>query len=378
MKIVHIIFGLNIGGAEKMLARLIIQQHINNDLEHVVISLSDIGMTGEHLRSRGISVRALKCKSLISFIVKFFHLRRLLYEERPAVVHTWMYHANFFGGLASYSVGIRNIIWAIRANHVKASRLSFTIISLKLGAWLSAFLPQKIIYVGMKSANTHSKLGYTNKKSLVIPNGYDPRDFVIDDYKRRCLRNEKREELGIRQEEIVIISVARVHPVKDHDAFFAAAKILLDRYSHLKFVLIGSGTLTASKFMANFIQDEIKQNKFLFLGEQLDVGSYLLASDIFCLHSISEGFPNALGEAMLHGLPCVSTNVGEAEQMLNSKQHLVEPSCPINLARGLENLVKLDSQERLEIGLFNQRRILDEYTIKKISDQYADVYRDMA
>src|SRR5690554_3869677 len=114
MKIIHIIIGLNVGGAELMLKRLVLASQEKGKFQHEVISLTDLGVIGCDLRKAGIPVHILNMKSVLSLLKTYFSLKKLLKQLKPDVVQTWMYHADFIGGLAAKSLGVDNIIWGIR------------------------------------------------------------------------------------------------------------------------------------------------------------------------------------------------------------------------------------------------------------------------
>ena len=101
MNILHVIIGLNVGGAENSLKRLIDSHKDNTNYQHSVISLMTIGKVGEQLQESGIEVCSLGLKSLLSLPITFFRLIRFIRKANPDIVHTWMYHADLLGGLAA-------------------------------------------------------------------------------------------------------------------------------------------------------------------------------------------------------------------------------------------------------------------------------------
>src|SRR5699024_5075598 len=108
--ITHIITGLQDGGAEAILYRLCKHDNVN---EHIVISLLNEGKYGPLLESAGITVHTLGMKPgrlSVSGIVKLY---KLLKSIQPAVVQTWMYHADLIGGLAARFARISNVHWGI-------------------------------------------------------------------------------------------------------------------------------------------------------------------------------------------------------------------------------------------------------------------------
>ena len=111
MKILHIITSLLDGGAEGVLYRLCSNDKVN---EHLVVSLRDQGKYGKLLSKNGIKIYTLNMKQGKFSIFAFFKLIKILKKEKVNVVQTWLYHADFFGGLAARLAGVNNLIWNVR------------------------------------------------------------------------------------------------------------------------------------------------------------------------------------------------------------------------------------------------------------------------
>src|SRR5690349_9340447 len=99
MRVLHVITGLRVGGAELMLYRLVTRP--DPDVEHVVVSLTELGEVGARLRAAGVPVHALGMRSLVQVPVAFVRLVRRIRRVRPTIVQTWMPHADLLGGLAA-------------------------------------------------------------------------------------------------------------------------------------------------------------------------------------------------------------------------------------------------------------------------------------
>lgn len=87
-KIVHVIMNLNIGGTELMLKRLVVHSDQKEQFEHIVITLTDLGVMGPELQNRGITIHSLGMKSLPTLPLTFLKLQRLLKNIQPDVVQT--------------------------------------------------------------------------------------------------------------------------------------------------------------------------------------------------------------------------------------------------------------------------------------------------
>lgn len=111
MKIVHVIAGLTDGGAEGVLYRLCLQDQLNT---HTVLSLTDGGKYGPLLQTDGIALHCLNMPRGRLTWAGVVRLYRLIRDLRPDVVQTWMYHADFIGGLIAKIAGVRRVYWGVR------------------------------------------------------------------------------------------------------------------------------------------------------------------------------------------------------------------------------------------------------------------------
>ena len=115
MRVLHIITSLYDGGAEGVLYRLCINDKIN---KHVIVSLRDQGKYGRCLLNYGIKIHSLNMKPGTFSFKALFRLIKIIKFEKPQIVQTWLYHSDFFGGVAARLAGVKNIIWNIRHSNI--------------------------------------------------------------------------------------------------------------------------------------------------------------------------------------------------------------------------------------------------------------------
>lgn len=372
MKITHVIIGLGVGGAELMLKRLVEGLNGKDGMHHSVISLTDLGPVGQQLLDSGIHVTSLGMKNSLSIPSTFIKLRRELKKQKSDIVQTWMYHADFLGGLAAKSLGIQNIIWGIRTTDVTQGSSRLTVILRKLCAWLSYSVPKVIICAADAGRKEHEKVGYDSKKMRVIPNGFDPNYLKSSPDKVDKLRNEN----GLQNKHIVIGSVGRFNIEKNQELFVKAAALIAENHDSLRFMIVGRDNNFENLKLVSWIKQYKLQDRFILLGERSDVPICLSAMDIFCLHSNTEGFPNVLGEAMAMGIPCVSTDVGDARLLLNSYGWVVDSSAEA-IANQINKLLQLDFDQLKNISELAQEHLYENYSILSILDNYKEIYREL-
>ncbi|MFY8042110.1 MAG: glycosyltransferase, partial [Rhodoferax sp.] len=90
-----------------------------------------------------------------------------------------------------------------------------------------------------------------------------------------------------------------------------------------------------------------------------------------------EGFPNVLGEAMVMGLPCVSTDVGDAALLMGSREWLVPARDPKALAHKVGQLLTLPTEDRQHLGAKARQRIVDVYSMTATAQQFMNLYNSL-
>lgn len=372
MKITHIIIGLGIGGAELMLKRLVEGLNGKEGMQHSIISLTELGPVGKQLQEAGFSVKALGMKNALSLPVTFLKLRSELKMQNPHIVQTWMYHADFLGGLAAKSLGNGNIMWGIRTTDVTQGSSKLTIGLRKLCAWLSYSIPKVIICAADAGRKEHEKVGYDPQKMRVIPNGFD--QYFL---KKSLDKTAKfRSENGLLEKHIVIGSVGRFNVEKNQKVFVDAAALIADKHENVRFLMVGRDNTVENLELLSWITKYQLQHRFILLGERSDIPTCLASMDIFCLHSNTEGFPNVLGEAMAMGVPCVSTDVGDARLLLNSRGWIVGNSAE-SIASQINKLLLLDYDELKAVADSAQKHLFENYSISSVLDNYKEIYKKL-
>ncbi len=369
-QVLHVIIGLNVGGAEMMLKRLI-ESHIGDcDCRHMVVSLTELGTLGSQLQAKGVVVHALGMRSALGIPLVLWRLVHLIRVIQPDVVQTWMYHADLLGGLAARMAGNRHVIWGIRTTDIRAGGSFATVLVRWLCARLSHWVPQVIVCAAVASRQSHIAVGYDATKMMVVPNGYDFSQLCASADEREALR----EQYGITLNEVVVGSLGRSHTDKDQENFVRAAGLLALRYPQLRFLMVGRGLDWNNSQLVDWIDRTGSKNHFVLLGERKDVPQCLAAMDIFCLHSRTEGFPNVLAEAMAMGLPCVTTDVGDAAMLLADTGVVVSKEDSVALAQGVEWLLALEQDARHALGMRAKARVEAEFSMARARERFEEIY----
>src|SRR5690625_4333588 len=374
MKIIHIITGLQDGGAEGVLFRLCKHDHKNT---HIVISLTDEGKYGPLLESAGIKVHTLGMRPgrlSLSGIVKLY---KLLRNMQPAVVQTWMYHADLIGGLVAKFARISNVHWGVRHTTLETGLSKRrTIYVARLCALLSKWIPKKIICCAQKALIVHDQLGYAADKLIVINNGYELTQFTPSTE----VKERSREKLNIDHGVPLIGLVGRFNPQKDHANFLEAVHLLKKKHANVKCILVGRCINNANKELTVKISKLDLQDTVYLLDQQSDIPELMNALDIHVLSSsFGEAFPNVLAEAMACGTPCVTTDVGDASLIVGSTGWVVPVRDSVALADAI--VEALDEKEQQPENWRDRQqqcrdRIVENFSIEKMIQQYHKVWSE--
>ena len=191
--IVHLITGLETGGAERMLARLV--TGIDRERHRsVVVSMTGPGIVGPALANAGVELHTLHMRRGVADLRGMVRLIRILHQVRPDILQTWLYHADLLGSLAQTLAPSCALFWNIRCTEM----LDIDIIRKSL-IWLSS-RPAIVIVNSLAGRRFHEQLGYQPRRWEHIPNGCDASAFRFKAEARADLRRE----FGIPDHSVVI------------------------------------------------------------------------------------------------------------------------------------------------------------------------------
>ena len=374
IRITHLITGLNTGGAEMMLYKVLCQ--MNRDaFQAEVISMIEIGALGEKIAKLGIRVRTLHMRPGIPDPRALWRLVRILKEQPPDLMQTWMYHANLMGSLAAKLAQDIPIVWGIHHSNFDPQKSKRrTVWTMKAAALLSSRIPRGIICCGEAPRRVHVQIGSDARKITVIPNGFDLASFHPDPLARISVRRE----LGLSTEAPVIGLVARFHPKKDHRTFIAAAALLHQTRPDVHFVLCGDGITPENQELAQWIRQAGIGSHCKLLGVREDMPRLMAALDVATSSSsYGEGFPIVLGEAMACGIPCVATDVGDSALVVGTTGRVIPIQKPHAMAQAWNEVLGLSQEQRNCLGQEARHRIEHNFSLPVIVRRYENLYKEL-
>lgn len=354
IKITHIIGRLGFGGAERLLLDLCRKIDKSKFAVSVLVLQENNPMAGL-FEEAGVDVVYFHKKSKLDFgIVRRVanHLR----AEKPDIVHTHLFSADYFGGKAARLAGVTQ---TISTKHDILSE----------GAWRD--------YLGRRSRQQFRKIIAISQatrdylireekipleKIIVIYNGVEANKFYIE--QPQIFKND-----GMN-----IGSIGRLAKEKGHKHLIRACRFLKNK--DWKLILAGDGPLRQDlQILARYlgIEEQIE-----FVGEVEDVRPFLAQMDVFVLPSVSEGLSLVILEAAMAGRVVVATRVGGVPEIITDKEDglLFKPKSIEQLVEHI-NWIDEHREQAIKMALRLQKVVLERFNINHTVKQYEALYERM-
>jgi glycosyltransferase involved in cell wall biosynthesis len=173
-----------------------------------------------------------------------------------------------------------------------------------------------------------------------------------------------------------IVCVANLRPQKDQLSLIDAMRLVVERIPTARLVLVGdrSDTIYSQRLEQRIVQHGLSES-VTHLGQRDDVAAVLRSCDVGVLSSQSEGFPLALVEYGMAGLPVVATRIGQCPEILEKGEAglLVQPNSPGELAAALVTLLS-SSEERKRYAARLHARVRTRYSASAIVADWCQLY----
>ncbi|MGP8001523.1 MAG: glycosyltransferase [Streptosporangiaceae bacterium] len=359
MKVLHIITGLGVGGAEHQLRSVL--QHTRHESD--VVTLYNPGPVADMIRADGGSVRDLGMTSntQISALVRLWQLIR---AGRYDVVHAHLYRSQIYGRPAAWLAATPVILsteHSIGETHLERRPMTPGVRALYLG---TEFLSDLTIAVSPAVRDRLLRWGVRNSRITVIPNGVDLQRVAFDE----SARERVRAEFGIGAGVYLIGVLGRLDPNKQFDMVIEAAAPLLTGTTRL--LIVGKGAEQARLEQA--AREHGVAGQVIFTGERHDVADMLSAMDLFVASSKQETFGLSVLEALANGLPVLYTTCPALDGLS------VTRACQVpQAAAGMRAAMaaELAAGPRPRIG---EPAVEKEYSIEAVTARIDDLYERLA
>ncbi|WP_181317579.1 glycosyltransferase [Photobacterium kishitanii] len=358
MKILLVITGLGMGGAENLVVNLA-DKYVEQGHEVVIAyAFGDAVVTP---KNENIQLVSLGVSSYSDFFSAYFKLRALVTKFQPDVIHSHMIHANLLARLVRLTTKVPRLVCTAHSINeggclrMLAYRMTDNLVDISTN--VSQEAADKFIELGAAPA----------KKMKAVLNGIDTNTFMFSADKRIkyrkqfCLNDDK-----------LIVAVGSLNLPKDYPNLLNAISIVVANKLNVKVKVIGDGPLKDNLLQ---LVDELNLADVVeFVGISRDVSGIMSASDLFVLSSSFEGFGLVVAEAMACERPVVATDCGGVKEVVGSIGKLVAPENSDDLAKGIIEVLNKPEQELQQLGKQGRQRILNKYSLDYVVEQYMNLY----
>ena len=358
MKVLHVITGLEAGGAEVQLAMLV--RHTRHEPD--VVTLYNPGSVADQIRADGIRVRDLGMTRNTQ-MGALLRLRSLIADGRYDVVHTHLYRAQIYARPAARVARTPVVVTtehSIGETHIERRKMTSGVRGLYLG---SELFSDATIAVSDVVRERLVRWGVPARKITVIPNGLETASLAFDP----AVRERAREQFGITPDVYVIGTLGRIDENKRVELTIEAAAPLLGE--RCKILVIGRGdyrTVLEETAAQLGVTDHV-----IFGGFQPDTAAMMAAFDLYVASSVQETFGLAILEAMASGLPVVYTVCPALDGIKTAQARQVA---------GTADVMRAEIRKAVDAGPQPRKpdsAVFDRYGMDSVARQVDDLYEQI-
>ncbi|HEY1620438.1 MAG TPA: glycosyltransferase [Streptosporangiaceae bacterium] len=359
MKVLHVITGLDVGGAELQLAAVLKQT--KNDAD--VVTLYNPGPVADKIRDAGVSVRDLGMSSNTQ-LGALLRLYKIIKDGKYDVVHAHLYRAQVYARPAARLAGTPVVLTtehSIGETHIERRKMTTSVRALYLA---SELFSDATIAVADVVRERLVRWGVPERKITVIPNGLDFSGLSYDP----AVAKSVRAQFGIADGTYVIGTLGRLDPNKRIDlAIEAAAPLLGD---DCKLLVIGRGE--DGERLEGVARKLGVSGHVIFGGYQADMAAMLSAFDLNLTTSLQETFGLSVLEALANGLPVLYTTCPAMDGISTPRARQVEGSVPA-LRAELAKEIEAGSRPRQPVT-----EVMERYGIDSVAERIDGLYDRLA
>ena len=359
MKVLHMITGLGVGGAELQLRSIL--QHTRHDAD--VVTLYNPGPVADMIRADGGQVRNIGMTSNTQ-VGALLQLRKLIRDGGYDVVHTHLYRSQIYGRPAAWLAGTPVVLsteHSIGETHLERREMTAGVRALYLG---TEFLSDVTIAVSNTVRDRLVKWGVRPRRVTVIPNGVDLQRVAFDETARARVRAE----FGIDAGSYVIGVLGRLDANKQFDLVIEAAAPLLSDGTVL--LIVGNGA--EREHLEQVAHRCGVASQVIFAGERHDVAAMLSAMDLFVASSKQETFGLSVLEALANGAPVLYTTCPALDGLAAERARQV-PSTAAGIRDAMAAEVAAGPRVRAA-----EPAVEKEYGIEAVTARIDDLYEQLA
>ena len=352
MKILYVITGLGLGGAEKVVADLADQMHALGHDVKIAYLTGDVQIKPA---STDVEIIALHLNSAKHFLLASKKYRKLVKSFRPDVVHAHMVHANIFTRLNRVLCPVPKLICTAHSSNEggKARMLAYRLTNRlsDINTNVSQEATQAMI----------SKGAFTQKTVVTVYNGINLNKFKSDT-----------KSIRLEQNTLNFITVGRFTDAKDYPNLINAFAILKKNNRAINLTIVGDGELRDQ--IESLIKELELEEDVTLLGRRSDIPQLLSQADIFVLASKFEGFGLVVAEAMACESYVVATDSGGVAEVMGNTGKLVPIQNSQALADALQNAMALSSKDRMQNNRKARARVEQLFSLETSVQKWLALY----
>lgn len=348
---------LGMGGAETNLRDFI----AHSDRSHLALSVCCLKQGGHfkaEIESMGVPFHDGLLRHRFD-AAAFRQLESILRKERIQLIDTF-----------SHPNTVAFAWWAKRRGIVQRVVVSYHAVGSPDGGrlvphYLRPLLGQCDALVALSQSHRRylvEKEGLPDRLMQVIPNGVDTRQFSPASAAERAAR---RAEFGFAADEVVVVALGSLKPIKRLDLLIRSALIAMKKNARVRLLLVGDGPdRGALEALVNELGTGLRVT---FAGLRPDANAVIKAADVLVISSRSEAFPKAVLEAMATGLPVIATDVGSVREMVEdgASATVVPPGDESALAAAIESMAA-SADKRAALGGRGREIVMQKFTIEQM------------
>jgi L-malate glycosyltransferase len=289
-------------------------------------------------------------------------LRRFLRVQKVQIVQTFFESSDLWAGFVTRSMSKAKLIWSRRDMGILRSGKH------QIAYRLMSGVPDAVFAVSEQVRCQCIEIDRIDPARVqTIYNGLDLADWNIAPRPAKATGNA------------VVTTVGNIRRVKGHDIFIRAAASVVQQFPNVSFSIAGD-VLEPGYFheLQALVRDLKLSDRFHFVGGVTNLREHLSSSDIFVLPSRSEGFSNAIVEAMAASLPVIATNVGgNAEAVEDGISGFIVPSdAPAALSAAITRLISNPSLAKA-MGGAGRDLVTEKFTTEAMMNKIVACYRKL-
>lgn len=361
-KILHLISGLEVGGTETQLARIL--PELEKYHENQVCCVRGHGPIGKQLEENGVPVHYLEFRGVLDIGV-IYRFYKTIRSFHPDILVTYLIHADLYGRALGKFFGIKKIVSSKRGLLLQWEWLSF------FDRLTKDLVTHYLVQTKKAKKEWMEKLHlFDESRFTIIPNGIDANQFQV-----KINKAEKKLSLGIPEDSFVITCVGRLRRKKGHEYLLEAFERLSAKHKNV-LLIVGDGE--RDNELRRQASSYESKDSISFLGNRTDIPEILAITDIFVLPTEGEGMSNAIIEAMVSGVPVITTDIEENRDLVKNKVTgiLFQKNNAFALAERMKSL-RDDAITRHKISDNAREEANKRFDLKQVGLKLAKLYGDL-